>query len=69
MTANEALSKHLSSLPRHIRVAKSRDIRESLGISKFVLSDWCTGRTPIPRLSFREISKILGEDFDADVEF
>ena len=62
MTANEALDKYLSTLPRQERVAKSRDIREILGVSRFVLSDWRRGRTKIEPVYFDKIIEIVGVD-------
>lgn len=65
MTANEALDKYLGSLSYRERVAKSRDIRETFGISKAVLSDWRRGRTKIPKFYFDKIIDILGIDIAA----
>lgn len=62
MDTNKALDLYLSSLPAPERIAKSRDIREKLGISRFVLSDWRRGRTPLRLVFFNEIAKIVGED-------
>ena len=65
MTANEALDHYLRSLPRHERVAKSRDIMEVLDISRYVLSDWRRGRTKLPRVYFDKIIEILGVDLNS----
>lgn len=67
MTANEALDRYLASLPRPERIAKSRDIREFLGISRFVLSDWRRGRTPIHPVFFDKIIEIVGVDLNSYV--
>lgn len=67
MTTNEALDKYLRSLSRKERVAKSRDIRENLGISRFVLSDWRRGRTKLAPVYFVEIMKIVGVDLNVCV--
>lgn len=67
MTANEVLDHYLDSLPRPERVAKSRDIREKLGISRFVLSDWRRGRTSIHPVFFDKIIEIVGVDLKSYV--
>lgn len=67
MTRNEALDHYLSSLPRKERVAKSRDIRESLEITRYVLSDWRRGRTNIARIYFDKIIEIVGVDLNSYV--
>ena len=67
MTLNEALDNYLRSLPNDERIAKSRDIREGLGISRCVLSDWRRGRTKIHHLFFDKIIDIVGEDLNAFV--
>lgn len=68
MTTNQSLDRYLSSLPNNVRIAKSRDIRSELKISRAILSAWRTGRTPLHPLFLREISKIVGVDLFADVE-
>lgn len=68
MTTNEALDKYLSSLSRRERTAKTRDIREGLGISRFVLSDWRRGRTRLHIAFLDKIGEILGIDLSVDVE-
>lgn len=68
MTANEALDYYLGSLPNNERIAKSRDIREILGISRNVLSDWRRGRTKIQPISFTKIIEIVGVDLNAYVD-
>lgn len=68
MTANEVLDRYLASLPFPERVAKSRDIREILGISRFVLNDWRRGRTPIHPVFFDKINEIVGVDLNSYVE-
>lgn len=65
MTANEALDHYLASLTRGERVAKSRDIREKLKISRFVLSDWRRGRTKLAPVYFDKISEIVGVDLNS----
>lgn len=67
MTTNQSLDTYLASLPNNIRIAKSRDIRENLKISKAVLCDWRRGRTKLHPLFLREISKIVGVDLMANV--
>ena len=68
MTTNQSLDHYLASLPNNVRIAKSRDIRNELKISRAVLSDWRRGRTPLHPLFLREISKIVGVDLFLDVE-
>ncbi len=65
---NIALARYLSSLPYMVRVAKSRDIRETLGISVFVLSDWRRGRTALNAVFFDKISEIVGEDLRSYIQ-
>lgn len=67
MTANEALDKYLGSLSRNERIAKSRDIRETLGVSRFVLSDWRRGRSRLDRVYFDKIIEIVGVDLSVYV--
>lgn len=67
MNSNEALDRYLRSLPPNERIAKSRDIRETLGISRFVLSDWRRGRTAIHPLFFDKIIEIVGVDLNSFV--
>lgn len=67
MTPNEALDQYLRSLSRKERVAKSRDIRETLGISRFVLSDWRSGRTKLSPVYFDKIMEIVGVDLNVCV--
>lgn len=68
MTTNQSLDKYLSSLPSSVRIAKSRDIRELLGISVYKLSDWRRGRTKLHPVFLREISNIVGIDLLVDVD-
>lgn len=68
MTTNQSLDRYLASLPNNVRIAKSRDIRNELKISRAILSDWRTGRTALHPLFLREISKIVGADLLVDVE-
>lgn len=68
MTTNQSLDCYLASLPNEVRIAKSRDIRKLLNISRAKLSDWRRGRTQLHPLFLREISKIVGVDLLADVE-
>lgn len=68
MTTNQRLDRYLSSLPGRVRLAKSRDIRQELNISCSKLSDWRRGRSHLPAIYLREISKIVGVDLFADVE-
>lgn len=67
MTPNEALDRYLDSLPRPERVAKSRDIREKLEISRSVLSDWRCGRTKLPPVYFDKIIEIVGVNLNSYV--
>lgn len=62
MTANEALDKYLSSLSNRERIAKTRDLREILGISRFVLCNWRTGRSKILPIYIDKIKEIIGID-------
>lgn len=68
MTTNEALDYYLGSLPNNERIAKSRDIREILGISLCVLSDWRRGRTKIHPIFFAKIIEIVGVDLNSYVD-
>ena len=68
MTANEALANYLHSLSSKERIAKSRDIREICQKSRFVLSDWCTGRTKIDLAWRAKISEAIGINIFADCE-
>lgn len=68
MTANEALDNYLRSLPNRERIAKSRDIREICQKSRFVLSDWRRGRTPIDIAWRDKITEALGENIFANCE-
>lgn len=65
MTTNEALDSYLRSLPNAERIAKSRDIREMLGVSRFVLCDWRRNRTKLDRVYFDKISEIVGVDLSS----
>lgn len=67
MSPNEALDQYLRSLSRKERVAKSRDIREMLGISRFVLSNWRRGRTKLSPVYFDKIMEIVGVDLNVCV--
>lgn len=67
MTANKALDDYLRSLGSTERIAKSRDIREKLGVSKTVLSFWRHGRTKIHPVFQSKISEIVGQDIFANV--
>lgn len=68
MDRNLALDRYLQSLPHEERIAKSRDIREMLGISRFVLSDWRRGRTMLHPVFFDKIKEIVGVDLDLYIE-
>ena len=68
MSENEILKRYLDSLSNTERIAKSRDIRETLGISWYVLSDWKTGRTKIHPVFIDKISEIVGVDIRKYVE-
>lgn len=67
MDKNKSLDSYLKSLPTRERIAKSRDIREKLGVSRFVLSDWRRGRTIIHPVFFDKIIEIVGEDLNSFV--
>lgn len=67
MTTNEILDRYLKLLPHHVRIAKSRDIRQSLNITRSVLSDWRRGRTRLEPETLAEISEIVGVDLYEDV--
>lgn len=68
MTTNQSLDRYLTSLPNNERIAKSRDIRAILNISRAKLSNWRRGLTPLHPLFLREISEIVGVDLLLDVE-
>ena len=68
MTTNQSLDRYLTSLPNRVRLAKSRDIRKVLKISRAKLSDWRRGRSQLQPIYLREISEIVGVDLMADVE-
>lgn len=67
MTTNQSLDRYLSSLSNNVRIAKSRDIRKMLNISRAQLSDWRRGRTQLHPLFLREISEIVGVNLMDDV--
>lgn len=67
MTANEALDHYLGSLSTKERIAKSRDIREKLHITRFVLSDWRRGRSELGSDCLDKIIEIVGVDLRANV--
>lgn len=67
MTTNQSLDKYLASLPNKIRIAKSRDIRIIMEISRSKLSDWRRGRSHLRSSNLRKISDIVGVDLMADV--
>lgn len=67
MTTNQSLDNYLASLPNNVRIAKSRDIRAELKISRAILSDWRRGRSHLPTSYLREISKIVGVDLMINV--
>lgn len=67
MTTNQSLDRYLASLPNDARIAKSRDIRKLLNISRAKLSDWRRGRSRLHPVFLREISEIVGVDLLADV--
>lgn len=62
MDENKALKAYLDSLSTKERIAKSRDIRETLGISWYILSDWKTGRSRLHPVFLDKISEIVGVD-------
>lgn len=65
MTTNEALDNYLSHLRRPELIAKSRDIRETLGITRAVLSNWRRGRTPLRQVYFDKIIETVGVDLNS----
>lgn len=67
MTTNQALDQYLSTLSRRDLIAKSRDIREKLGITRDVLSNWRRGKTKLRLVFLDKISEILGVDLSANV--
>lgn len=67
MTTNQSLDSYLASLPNNVRIAKSRDIRSELKISRAKLSDWRRGRSHLRPSLLREISKIVGVDLMINV--
>lgn len=67
MDKNKILDSYLKSLPTRERIAKSRDIREKLCVSRFVLSDWRRGRTRIHPVFFDKIIEIVGVDLNSFV--
>lgn len=67
MTANEALKKHLSSLPYLVSVQKSKEMQLRFSVSEDVVVNWRSGRTKIPPFYLPEINKIMGVDIFADV--
>ena len=67
MTTNEALDNYLRSLQKPEFIAKSRDIRETLGITRAVLSNWRRGRTPLRPVYFDKIIEIVGVDLNSCV--
>ena len=68
MTTNQSLDRYLASLPNKERIAKSRDIRAMLKISRVKLSNWRRGLTPLHPVFLREISNIVGVDLHSNVE-
>ena len=62
MDENKSLKAYLDSLSTKERIAKSRDIRETLGISWYILSDWKTGRSRLHPVFLDKISEIVGVD-------
>lgn len=68
MTTNQSLDRYLATLPNKERIAKSRDIRAMLKISRVKLSNWRRGLTPLHPVFLREISNIVGVDLHSNVE-
>ena len=66
MTANEALNKYLNTLDAKEKLAKKRDIRSVCRISRFVLGNWCQGRTQIPWSLLDKITEAVGENIFAE---
>lgn len=67
MTTNEILDRYFKLLPHNVRIAKSRDIRQSLNITRSVLSDWRRGRTRLSAETLDKISEVVGVDLLEDV--
>lgn len=67
MTANLAIDQYLSSLDPVDRIAISRRIRRLCRISRFVLSDWRRGRTPIPWSLHDKIIEAIGKNIFENV--
>lgn len=68
MTANEALNNYMVKLAPAVRIAKSRDIRQFCKVTRFVLSDWRTGRSKIPVECRVKITEALEEEIFVNVE-
>lgn len=68
MNTNQSLDLYLTSLPNSERIAKSRDIRAMLKISRAKLSNWRRGITPLHPVFLHEISEIVGVDLMGNVE-
>lgn len=68
MITNQSLDRYLASHPNSVRIAKSRDIRSVLKISRAKLSNWRRGLTPLHPVFLREIIEIVGVDRLVDVE-
>lgn len=67
-TTNKALDRYMRSLPNKERIAKARDIREKLGISRSVLSDWRRGRSFLRQACVDKINEVIGVDIRFYVE-
>lgn len=67
MKANEAFDKYFSSLNNVERIAKSRDLRIYLGVSRSCLSNWRRGRCRISQSSMSKIKDALGVDIFKNV--
>lgn len=61
---NKALDRYLGSLTNTERIAKSRDIRESLDVSSTVLCFWRSGRTKLKKVYFDKIIEVVGVDLN-----
>ncbi len=67
MTANEAFDKYFSSLNNVERIAKFRDLRASLGVSRSCIYNWRHGRCKIAPSLRDKITAVIGRDIFKNV--
>lgn len=65
MERNKALVAYFGTLSDRERIAKSRDIRETLEISQHILTNWRRERTELKKIYFDKIIEIVGVDLYA----